>query len=172
MSNMQPGITDKKTIVKCQTGQAMVDLCVLKHQTGICVLYFYLEILRVHMCVRQSVCPESSSAPVWQLLCLFLNDQQRLSLTPAAINSDKSACPLYFAVFSLSFSLQFLKLCYLKPKHVISNILKVAGILHHHWTILRGCLWGKIIVGGKNLINKEIKLQLALSTNMLQNRAC
>lgn len=76
--------------------------------------------------------PETVSGPVLQLLWLFSYDQGRLSLTPAAISSHGSACTLcYFITFLLSFFFQFLESRYMNPKHVISNILKVAGILHH-----------------------------------------
>lgn len=163
MSNMQPGFRDKSSTVKCQTGQVMVDHGLFKHQTGVCVLHFHSEILRVHMCVRQrdSVCPESSSGEVWQKLWLFPYDQRRLSLTPAVINSDRSYCSLYFIVFSFS-PHPLPQVMLLKRNHAISNILKVAGILHHHWTIFRGCLWEK---------NYSAKHQLALSINRLQNWA-
>lgn len=66
---------------------------------------FRLWDLHSTVCVSKTVShPKSVSGPVFQLLCLFPYDQERLSLTPAAISSDGSACTLrYFITSLLSF---------------------------------------------------------------------
>lgn len=90
-----------------------------------------------------------------------------LSVWPAEIIFDSSGDKLRQVWLLLSCFLShhpphppFLKSCYLKPSHVISNILKVAGILHHHWTILRGCLWEKIRVQNHNCLFPQIRYKM------------